>query len=197
MHSLKLFRRPYLRTDPEDIFLVFSAYRSALSLEFLASRGKKAWNCVQTAEETGGFQGSYLDCIEIEESASLEMNAGNEAEEEDRQRLLLCHSSEACQRSEIFDTGRSAAANPAAYSDEVLMYNKNVLEPGTSHAEELEGWLQSIDCAAEKTAFLKVEIFFLYCFQKRCSVSSKYGGCPIWSCHQPLRLQETLRQQHI
>ena len=134
---------------------VFLLRASDLILNCLESCERLAEYSVQSTEKFGGFQSSYLDCIEIEESALLDL-ACDEAEEEDRQLLLPYHSSQACQRSESLDTRQSAAASSAASSNGVLMNNEDIWEPGTSAVDKLETWLQSINCVAEKAAFLKV-----------------------------------------
>ena len=96
-----------------------------------------------------------MDCIEIEEYA-LPENAHNGVEEEQDSSN---HSSTDLQASESGDARRSAIPTPTA-SNSDLLADDDLWESEMTNGEELEAWLQSIDCGAEKAAFLKVRTAF-------------------------------------
>ena len=109
---------------------------------------------MQSAEDDRDCAGSYLDCIEMEESEPANLLDQHEREP----RPPSSHSIEAFQSNEGSDMRQLAAAGSKASCSEVLMNDDDIWEPETSGRDELEAWLCSIECAAETAAFQKVRL---------------------------------------
>ena len=109
---------------------------------------------LQSAEEAEDDEGFYLDCIEIEEPEPLADVHCLQREGSDGQ--CSGHNSRDCQGDGSLEMCPLAAAGSAASSSEILIADEDIWEPECGIAEQLETWLESIDCAAEKSAFIKV-----------------------------------------